>query len=127
MQQAADDEMAVLQQRMTEVLGLPGLTAGARNGADESAKLQLLQAALDELVRGLELVVRRRVEEPERRPLLERDLAVVIHEAGPLAAGAAVFVFDRSVTASLREKAEKELANPYLKGGLIESDEEGTD
>ena len=47
MQQAADDEMAVLQQRMTELLGLPGLKAGASSGADESAKLQLLQAMMD--------------------------------------------------------------------------------
>ena len=47
--------------------------------------------------------------------------------AGVLVAGAAVFVVDRKITASLREKAEKELANPYLKGGIFEGDEEGTD
>ena len=47
--------------------------------------------------------------------------------AGVLVAGAAVYIFDRKITASLREKAEKELANPYLKGGIFEGDEEGTD
>ena len=46
--------------------------------------------------------------------------------AGVLAAGVAVYFVDRSATAALREKAEKELANPYLKGGLIDG-EEGTD
>ena len=43
---------------------------------------------------------------------------------GVLAAGVAVFFFDRSVTAKLREKAEKELSNPYLKGGLIIGDDD---
>ena len=35
-----------------------------------------------------------------------------------LGAGVGLFLFDRSITAGLREKAEKELSNPYLKGDL---------
>ena len=37
------------------------------------------------------------------------------------AAGVAVFFFDRSVTAKLREQVEAELKNPYLKGDLLEN------
>jgi len=35
-----------------------------------------------------------------------------------LAVGIGVFFFDQSVTKSLREKMEKEMENPYLKGGV---------
>ena len=36
-----------------------------------------------------------------------------------LAGGVGLFLFDRSVTAKLREKAEQELKNPYLKGDAV--------
>ena len=41
-----------------------------------------------------------------------------------LAGGVGIFLFDRSVTAGLREKAEKELSNPYLKGDALANDKE---
>ena len=43
-----------------------------------------------------------------------------------LAVGVGVFFFDQSVTKSLREKMEKEMENPYLKGG-VESYMEGAE
>ena len=46
---------------------------------------------------------------------------------GVLAAGVAVFFFDRSVTAKLREQVEAELKNPYLKGDLLETNEDEAD
>jgi hypothetical protein len=44
-----------------------------------------------------------------------------------LAAGVGTFLFDRSVTAKLREKAEAELANPYLKGDVIKGNDDEDD
>ena len=40
---------------------------------------------------------------------------------GVLAAGVGVFIFDKTVTAKLREQTEKDLANPYLKKGLLDN------
>lgn len=39
--------------------------------------------------------------------------------AAVLAGGVGIFLFDRSVTAKLREKADQELKNPYLKGDAV--------
>jgi len=39
--------------------------------------------------------------------------------AAVLAGGVGIFFFDRSVTSKLREKAEAELKNPYLKGDAV--------
>mmetsp|Transcript_125225 Transcript_125225/g.234212 ORF Transcript_125225/g.234212 Transcript_125225/m.234212 type:complete len:231 (-) Transcript_125225:54-746(-) len=45
--------------------------------------------------------------------------------AAVLAAGIAVFLFDRQTTAKFRENAKQELENPFLKGdGVMESEEE---
>ena len=46
---------------------------------------------------------------------------------GVLAAGVGVFFFDKTVTDKLREQTEKELANPYLKKGLLDADEADED
>ena len=39
--------------------------------------------------------------------------------AAVLAGGVGIFLFDRSLTAKLREKADQELKNPYLKGDAV--------
>ena len=41
-----------------------------------------------------------------------------------LAGGVGIFIFDKSVTSKLREKAAAELKNPYLKGDAVLKDQE---
>ena len=57
-------------------------------------------------------------------PSAMKNLAV---NAAVTAGGVAIFLFDRSVTASLREKAEAELKSPFLKGDVLLAEDEDSD
>ena len=51
-------------------------------------------------------------------------LADVGINAAVVAGGVGIFLFDQSVAAKLKEKAEAELSNPYLKGDLLKTDDD---
>lgn len=52
------------------------------------------------------------------------SLGNLVVNGAVLAAGIAVFFFDKSVTSRLREKVKAELSNPYLKGDAVLGEDE---